>query len=213
MGVIAQGVVGQWKINFGVEQTPASWRSHLLSSRVSAWVLRLVASSPPLVAAHADESSALTAEQLVEIPFEQLVTLEVSSASRYPQKIGEAPSAAVVVDANEIRAHGHRTLADILRGMPGLYVSNDHSWSYLGVRGFSRPGDYNTRVLLLVDGYRVNDNIYNQAYVGNEFLIDVDMIARVEFIPGPGASAYGDNAFFGVINVVPNRPLRCQVQR
>lgn len=144
----------------------------------------------------------MTAGQLVELPFEQLVMLEVSSASRYPQKIGEAPSAAVVVDADEIRAYGHRTLADILRGMPGLYITNDRSWSYLGVRGFSRPGDYNTRVLLLVDGYRVNDNIYNQAYLGNEFLIDTDMIARVEFIPGPGASVYGDNAFFGVINVV-----------
>src|SRR5687768_9544414 len=116
-------------------------------------------------AAHAAESSELTAGQLVDIPFEQLVTLEVSSASRYPQKISEAPSAAVVVDSEEIRTYGYRTLADVLRSMPGLYISNDHSWNYIGVRGFSRPGDYNTRVLLLVDGYRVNDNIFNQAYI------------------------------------------------
>ncbi|OAJ69867.1 hypothetical protein A7976_11830 [Methylobacillus sp. MM3] len=153
-------------------------------------------------AAQAAESPALTAEQLIDIPFEQLVTLEVSSASRYPQKISEAPSAAVVVDSDEIRTYGYRTLADVLRSMPGLYISDDHSWSYIGVRGFSRPGDYNTRVLLLVDGYRVNDNIFNQAYIGNEFLVDIDMVERVEFIPGPGASAYGDNAFFGVINVI-----------
>ena len=152
--------------------------------------------------AHAAEPAELTAGQLVDIPFEQLVTLEVSSASRYSQKIGEAPSAAVVVDADEIRTFGYRTLADVLRSMPGLYISNDNSWSYIGVRGFSRPGDYNTRVLLLVDGYRANDNIFNQAYIGNEFLVDIDMIERVEFIPGPGASAYGDNAFFGVINVI-----------
>lgn len=150
----------------------------------------------------ADEQAAFAAPQLIDIPFEQLLTLEVSSASRYSQKIGEAPSAAVVVDAGEIRTHGYRTLADVLRSMPGLYITDDHSWSYIGVRGFSRPGDYNTRVLLLVDGYRVNDNIYNQAYIGNEFLVDIDMIERVEFIPGPGASAYGDNAFFGVINVI-----------
>lgn len=152
--------------------------------------------------ARAEAPDALTVRQLTEIPFEQLLTLEVSSASKYPQKIGEAPSAAVVVSAEDIRSFGYRTLADILRSMPGLYVSDDHSWSYIGVRGFSRPGDYNTRVLLLVDGYRVNDNIYNQAYIGREFLVDVDLIDRVEFIPGPGASAYGDNAFFGVINVI-----------
>jgi len=152
--------------------------------------------------AQAAQPAGMTADQLVEIPFEQLLTLEVSSASRYPQKVGEAPSAAVVVNSEEIRTFGYRTLADVLRGMPGIYISNDHSWSYIGVRGFSRPGDYNTRVLLLVDGYRVNDNVFNQAYIGNEFLVDIDLIERVEFIPGPGASAYGDNAFFGVINVI-----------
>lgn len=152
--------------------------------------------------AYADEPGSLAASQLIELPFEQLLSLEVSSASRYSQKISEAPSAAVVVNAEEIRAYGYRTLADVLRSMPGLYITEDHSWSYIGVRGFSRPGDYNTRVLLLVDGYRVNDNIFNQAYIGNEFLVDIDMVERVEFIPGPGASAYGDNAFFGVINVI-----------
>jgi outer membrane receptor protein involved in Fe transport len=151
---------------------------------------------------YATEPSTLMAEQLVDVPFEQLLTLEVSSASRYPQKISEAPSAAVVVTADEIRTYGHRTLADILRTMPGLYINSDNTWDYISVRGFSRPGDYNTRVLLLVDGYRVNDNIFNQAYIGNEFMVDVDMIERVEFIPGPGASAYGDNAFLGVINVI-----------
>src|SRR5690349_7412444 len=82
--------------------------------------------------ADADEYSSLTVDQLVDVPFEQLVTLEISSASRYPQKISEAPSAAVVVTAEEIRTYGHRTLADILRSMPGLYVSGDHSWSYIG---------------------------------------------------------------------------------
>ncbi len=157
---------------------------------------------PHAAAADAEAMAALTADRLAELPFEQLLTLQVSSASHYPQKVSEAPSAAVVVTAEDIRTFGHRSLADVLRSMPGLHVSHDRSWSYLGVRGFSRPGDYNTRVLLLVDGYRVNDNIYNQAYVGSEFLIDMELIERVEFIPGPGASAYGDNAFFGVINVI-----------
>ena len=155
-----------------------------------------------ITTSHAAEPGALAVPQLIDIPFEQLLTLEVTSASRYPQTIANAPAAAVVVHADEIRAYGYRNLADVLRSMPGLYITEDHSWSYIGVRGFSRPGDYNTRVLLLVDGNRLNDNIYNQAYLGNEFLLDIDMVERVEFIPGPGASPYGDNAFFGVINVV-----------
>ena len=37
---------------------------------------------------------------------------------------------------------------------------------YLGVRGFFASGDYNTRVLLLVDGNRINDALYDQAMLG-----------------------------------------------
>lgn len=133
---------------------------------------------------------------------QRLLTLEVSSASTYPQKIHDAPSSAIIVTAEDIRLRGYRTLADVLRSMRGLYVTNDRSWSYLGVRGFSRTGDYNSRVLLLVDGMRVNDNIFGQAYIGTEFILGIDLIEQVEFLPGPAASIYGDNAFLGVINVI-----------
>lgn len=143
--------------------------------------------------------------ELLDIPMQKLLTLEVSSASTYPQKIHEAPSSAVIVTSEDIRIQGYRTLADVLRSMRGLYVTNDHSWGYLGVRGFSRSGDYNARVLLLVDGIRVNDNIFNQAYIGSEFIVDIDLIEQVEFLPGPAASIYGDNAFLGVINVVTKK--------
>ena len=143
--------------------------------------------------------------ELLDIPLQRLLTLEVSSASTYPQKIHDAPSSAVIVSAEDIRTYGHRTLADVLRSMRGLYVTNDRSWSYLGVRGFSRRGDYNSRVLLLVDGIRVNDNVFGQAYIGSEFILDIDLVEQVEFLPGPAASIYGDNALLGVINVVTKK--------
>jgi outer membrane cobalamin receptor len=139
---------------------------------------------------------------LAELPIEQLLTLEVYSASRFTQKLSEAPSAVSIVTAADIRAFGWRTLSDILRSMRGLYVTNDRNYSYLGARGFQRPGDYNSRFLLLIDGNRSNEVIYDQASIGAESLIDVDTIDRVEFISGPGSSVYGTNAFFGVINIV-----------
>ena len=60
-------------------------------------------------------------------------------------------------------AFGYRTVADILRSVRGFYVTHDRNYSFLGVRGFSRPGDYNSRVLLLIDGHRLNDNIFGGA--------------------------------------------------
>jgi iron complex outermembrane receptor protein len=142
---------------------------------------------------------------LATLPIEQLLALEVYSASRFVQKRSEAPSAVSVVTAADIRAYGWRTLADILRSMRGLYVTGDRNYHYLGARGFLRPGDYNTRFLLLVDGYRNNDGVFDQASIDSEFIVDVDLIERVEFVPGPGSSIYGPNAFFGVVNVITKR--------
>jgi outer membrane receptor for ferrienterochelin and colicins len=101
--------------------------------------------------------------------------------------------------------YGYRTLADILRNVRGFYVGYDRNYSYLGVRGFGRPGDYNSRIALLVDGPRLNDNIYDEALLGTEFPIDIDLIDRVEVIRGPNSSLYVASAFLGVINIVTKR--------
>ena len=69
----------------------------------------------------------------------------------------------------------------------------------------NRPGDYGGRILITVDGHRLNDPIYDTAASGTDFLLDVDLIERVEVIRGPGSSLYGNNAFFGVINVITRR--------
>ena len=146
------------------------------------------------------------APDLTALPLEQLLTMEVYGASRYVQKSADAPALVTVITAADIRSYGWRTLADIVRSVRGQYVSYDRNYSYLGARGFLRPGDYNSRFLLLVDGNRINDAVYDQAPVGTEFPLDLELVERVEFVPGPGSSIYGSNAFFGVINVVSKKP-------
>jgi iron complex outermembrane receptor protein len=129
----------------------------------------------------------------------------VYGASRYEQKVTAAPSSVTIVTAAEIRNYGYRTLADLLKSVRGFYVTYDRNYSYVGVRGFGRPGDYNSRILLQIDGHRVNDNVYNGCFVGEEFILDVDLIDRVEIIRGPSSSIYGNSAFFGVINVITRK--------
>ena len=126
----------------------------------------------------------------------------VFGASKYEQKVTEAPASVTIITAEEIRRYGHRTLADILRSARGFCTSNDRNFSYAGVRGFSRPGDFNTRLLVLVDGFRTNDAVYNAGPIDREFPVDVDLIDRVEIARGPSASLYGTSAFFGVVNII-----------
>jgi len=147
-------------------------------------------------------------DDLAKQSMQDLVKMKVDSvygATKFLQKAEDAASSITVVTAEEIQKHGYRTLADVLRGVRSFYVINDRNYSYVGVRGLSLPGDYNARVLFLLDGHRVNDNIFDGAYVGTEFPVDIDLIDRIEIIRGPDSSAYGTGAFAAVINVITKR--------
>jgi iron complex outermembrane receptor protein len=144
-------------------------------------------------------------KDLTELSIEELMNIPVYGASKYEQKTTEAPASVTIITRDEIKKYGNRTLAEILSSVPGFYITNDRNYSYIGLRGLNRPGDYNVRILLLVDGHRINDNIYDQALIGTEFPVDIDLIDRVEVIKGPGSSLYGTNAFLGVINVITRR--------
>jgi iron complex outermembrane receptor protein len=142
---------------------------------------------------------------LAAMPIEELMGVEVSTvlgASRYEQRISDAPASISIITSQDIKRYGYRTMADVLNSVPGLYITYDRNYGYLGAGGFLRQGDYNTRMLLLVDGHRMNNNIYDTAAVGNDLILDLDLVDRVEVIRGPGSSLYGSNAFFGVINVI-----------
>lgn len=147
------------------------------------------------------ESRADTAD-LTDLSLESLLQIEVVSASKFSQKTNEAPSAVQLITAEEIRRHGWQTLTQALASLPGIYTVNDRVYDYLGARGFLVPGDYNTRFLLLIDGQRNNDNIYQQAMFGNEGWLDMANVERIEYIPGAGSSIYGSNAMFGVVNII-----------
>jgi len=144
-------------------------------------------------------------KDLTETSLEDLANVQVYSASKHMQSVSEAPSSVTVVTADEIQKYGYRTLADVLRSVRGFYITYDRDYSYLGVRGFERLGDYNNRILLLLDGHRINNNVYEQAMLGTEFPTDVDLIERVEVIRGPSSSLYGSDAFFAVINVITRK--------
>lgn len=133
---------------------------------------------------------------------EALLATPVYAASKFAQKVAEAPATVTVLTAGDIRTFGWRTLAEVLNAVRGVHLRNDQAYDYVGVRGLSRPGDYSSRVLLLIDGVRTNENMYDSALVGREFPLDVGLIERVEFIAGPGSALYGSNAVFGVVNVV-----------
>lgn len=130
--------------------------------------------------------------------------VSVSTASRQAQSADLAPAVTHVVSRQDIARLGLRSLGDVLRRMPGLEVREDDEFTRVAVRGVA-PGDFNGRVLFLLDGLRLNDNLYDAGPINREFYVDVSLIERVEFTPGPGSALYGGNALLGVVNIVTQR--------
>lgn len=158
--------------------------------------LPLLAVSP---CAHASEVD------ITQISLEQLLDISIIGASKYAQKQSDVAAAVNVITREEIKAFGWRNLNDALATLPGIHTTYDRQYSYLGTRGFGLPGDYNTRVLLTINGNRVNDTVYDAALMGRSLPLNMDLIERIEYIPGPGGAVYGQNALFGVINVVTRK--------
>jgi outer membrane receptor for ferrienterochelin and colicins len=151
-------------------------------------------------AARADNTA--SPADIIDLDITNLMTIPVVfGASKYEQKTTEAPSSTTVITSDEIKRYGYRTLGDVLESVQGFYVSYDRNYQFLGARGVNL-GDFNSRILLLVNGHRVNNDLNDGAFIDTAFILDVDLIDRVEIIRGPGSVLYGNNAFFGVINVI-----------
>ncbi|MBC7976722.1 MAG: TonB-dependent receptor plug domain-containing protein, partial [Myxococcales bacterium] len=160
-------------------------------------VLAGAASAGPLELSEIEDVEALSLGELLEQP--------VVAASRYAQKPGDSPTLVSSVDAEIIDRFGYRSLGEVLRGMRGVYLSNDRNYSYIGVRGLSVPGDYNTRLALSIDGHGINDAVYQLAPAGIELGLPMIAIDHVEMLRGGAWSVYGESALLGAIEVVTAR--------
>jgi iron complex outermembrane receptor protein len=152
---------------------------------------------PPLPAAEEDTTSSATV--LAASAAEEDV---VVGAAKREQSLGNVASAVTVVSADRIRRFGYRTVGEAVAGVAGAYVEDNRLVTGLGIRGINIPGDFNTRILVLVDGATVNEAWGAFAGIGLDSMVSIDDIARIEVIRGPVSSVYGANAFFGIINIV-----------
>jgi iron complex outermembrane receptor protein len=157
-------------------------------------------------ATEASQSLPGAVSRLADLPLDQLLDVEISGASNRLQAVADAPASVTVLTAQDFRTYGWRTLGAALRAVRGFYLGSDRVYDFIGINGFQTPADYNSRILLLIDGARLNEPIYDSAPVAEDFPLDVELIDHVEIIRGPSSSVYGANALFGVINVV-TRPI------
>ena len=125
----------------------------------------------------------------------------VLTVSRLAQPISDTPGAVTIIDRDKIHRSGARTVADVLRLVPGYMVSG---WNGANpTAAYHAPlDDYGIRNLVLIDGR----SVYSPFYLGDTHRgmmgVMLEDIERIEVLRGSNAAAYGANAMFGVINII-----------
>jgi iron complex outermembrane receptor protein len=130
----------------------------------------------------------------------------VFTSSRREQEASMAAAKVYVITQAMIREGGAFALDQVLRQVPGFQVRT-WLWGFTNtsVRGMLGGSPINERMLWLVDGVAIND--VRDAGIWTDLAVfPIDMISRIEVMPGPHSSIYGDNAFQGVVNIITKRP-------
>ncbi|HEU5080807.1 MAG TPA: TonB-dependent receptor [Opitutaceae bacterium] len=172
---------------------PARW----LRSLIALGILSLSLSC--IHAADTNESE-IDDQDLTELSLEELHAVSISAASKRSQPLFETPAAVSVLLPVDVHRAGASSVSDALRLVPGVHVIEQTAGQWhIGVRGGN--GVQSTKLLVLVDGRSVYSPFYGSVDWGNAD-VDIDDLARVEVVRGPGATLWGANAVNGIINVI-----------
>src|SRR6266403_1561385 len=95
-------------------------------------------------------------KDLGSLTLEQLMDIRVEGAALHPQSLKDAPASVTILTAEDIRKYGYHTV---------------------GVRGFNFPGDYASRLLVMVNGHNMADNVLDfELFFGRDFPIEMNLI-------------------------------------
>ncbi|MCB1800818.1 MAG: TonB-dependent receptor [Gammaproteobacteria bacterium] len=172
-----------------------------ISNAVLAASVTVVGSlAAPVTTIAGESTAALDAGQLVELSFDELLNIEITSVSKKAERLQDAPAAVFVISNDDLRRSGVRSIPDALRMVPGVQVAqiDANKWA-VTARGFN--GRFANRLLVLMDGRSIYSPLYSGVYWESQdtFLDDIE---RIEVIRGPGATLWGANAANGVINII-----------
>ncbi|MCF8364847.1 MAG: TonB-dependent receptor plug domain-containing protein, partial [Bacteroidales bacterium] len=127
----------------------------------------------------------------------------VVSANRWTQESVDVPNKITAISPGQISLQNPQTAADLLNNTGGVFIQK----SQLGggspmIRGFAA-----NRVLITVDGVRMNNAIFRSGNLQNVISVDPFAVRLTEVVYGPGAVIYGSDAIGGVMNFYTLRPV------
>jgi outer membrane receptor protein involved in Fe transport len=169
--------------------------------------LSTAAAPPPPVAVTAPVTAAQAAGPVTaaaappdeEAPLLPALTV---TATRTPELASALPAMITVLDRAEIDRRPADQTANLLVGAPGVHLQkSNHGGGSPYIHGMTGK-----RILLLVDGIRINNSIYRSGPTQYLNVIDPYSVERMEVVRGPASVLYGSDAFGGAVNIVTREP-------
>ncbi|HTM27736.1 MAG TPA: TonB-dependent receptor [Rhodanobacter sp.] len=152
-------------------------------------------------------------QDLGDLSLEDLGRVIVSSVTKSPEALSDAPAAVYVISHDDVIRSGATSLPEILRLAPNLEVFQTSPANYvITARGFNgSPGasNFSDKLLVLIDGRSVYSPIFSGMYWDDQYVLP-ENIERIEVISGPGGALWGANAVNGVINVITRKAADTQ---
>ncbi|WP_295886053.1 TonB-dependent siderophore receptor [uncultured Thiohalocapsa sp.] len=145
------------------------------------------------------QGTAPRGDDLLDLPFDELLQVEIKSAGKRAEEIRDIPASVTIVTRDEIARYGWQTLEQVLAHTPGFFVLSNTEERFIGTRGAVGGG-----VQFLVNGIAQHPSRQKTLTVPEIARLDipVESIDRIEIIRGPMSVIYGNNAFQGVVNIV-----------
>lgn len=125
----------------------------------------------------------------------------VVTANRAESTLWSSPATIQVIDNQTLQNSTRSTLADELRDVPGVEITDNALTGRMQVR---IRGEASSRVLVLIDGQEVTYQRAGENY-GVGLLIDTSALERIEVVKGPYSVLYGSKAIGGVINFITKK--------
>jgi len=160
----------------------------------------LVAALMLSLPAHAEEAA--RRGEFADLSIEELANIDVTSVSRRPERLQDAPASVYVITADDIRRSGARNLAEALNLAPNLQVARGSNANYfISARGMNGTSNSPAnKLLVMIDGRSVYSPLFSGMF-WDEPDVMLEDVERIEVISGPGGTLWGVNAVNGVINI------------
>jgi len=149
-------------------------------------------------------SDSLAIASLLDLSLEELMEVNIITASKTDENINEAPGIVSVITATDIQKFGANSLYEVLERVTGVYLPS--GWFYpqnmISMRGDLSTTPLDPHILLLLNGRPFREGMTGG--INSSFYLSLPLVAiqQIEVIRGPGSVLYGTGAFTGVINVI-----------